>query len=346
MTRMSFLRLWQLLTSRSAFLAAVLVGTVACSVPAYAQKGKIYRVAFVAAISPVSELQGTDPINPAARTFVRRLRELGYAEGRNLIMDFRTLEGRNERIPEILADIVRFKPDVIFTGTQQVVMGRNIQATAGIPVVTLASWSFVDQGIVQSLARPGGTVTGFIADVDSGVETKRLELLRETIPGVKRVAYLGVPLLWDSPAGKGVQDAAQRLGLSLFHALYTGADVQAASVVIDREAPQAIFVAGGSTSYGNRQRIVQLASAKRLPCFAGFREFAESGCLMSYGADNDEIVRGAAGYVAKILEGTKPGDLPIQQPSKFELTINMKTAKALGLRIPQSILQRADRVIE
>ena len=330
------------------FRAICAAGLVALSLVSQsdAQTGKVYRVAFIAGISPLAELKGPDPVNPAARTFVRRLRELGYVEGRNLVIDFRTLEGRNDRIPEVLAEAVRLKPDVIFSGTQQVVVGRNLEATAGIPVVTLATWSFVEQGVAQSLARPGGTVTGFIADVDLDVETKRLHLLREAIPGVNRVAYLGIPLIWDSPAGKGVRDEARRLGLSLFLAAYTGTDVQAASEAVQRESPQAVFVAGGTTSYGNRQRIGEFVSARRLPCIAGFREIVEHGCLMSYGADNDELLRGAAGYVAKIFEGAKPGDLPIQRPTKFELVVNQKVAKALGITIPRSILLRADRVIE
>ena len=339
-----FLRCWRFLNFRCASCIAVLVAAFAFAVPVQAQKDKVHRVAYIVGASPLSDLKGPGRI-PVTRAFVNRLGELGYVEGRNLLLDFYTLEGHYERIPEVLADIVRSKADVIFTAIQ-VVVEKHLQATAGIPVVTLATWSFVGTGAAQSLARPGGSVTGFIMDVDVGVEAKRLELLREAFPRVKRVAYLGVPLYWESPAGKNVRDAAQRLGLSLFHAGYTGADVLAASAIIEREAPDAVIVPAGTISFGNRQRIGEFVSALRLPCIAGFKEIVELGCLMSYGVDVNEILRGAAGYVAKILEGVKPGDLPIQQPSKFELVINMKTAKALGIKIPHSILLRADRAIE
>jgi putative ABC transport system substrate-binding protein len=328
-----------------ASLTAVVVAAIACATPANGQITKVHRVAYISGVSPLSELKGADPISPAARAFVHGLRDLGYVEGRNLVLDFRTLEGRVERIPEVLAEIVRFKPDVIFSSTQ-IVVERHLQATAGIPIVTLASWSLVQPGIAQSLARPGGTVTGFIMDVDSQVEAKRLELLREAIPGIKRIAYLGLAGWLDSPAGKSVVGAAQRLGLTLFDAAYTGLDIQAAFAIIARERPDAVLIPLGASSFGNRQRFGQFVSAKRLPCVAGFREIVEHGCLMSYGTDNSDVLRRAAGYVAKILEGAKPGELPIQQPTKFELVINLKEAKALGLKFPQSILLRADSVIE
>ncbi len=328
-----------------ASLVAMLFSVVACAVPVYAQKAEVHRVAFIAGFTPLSELKGPDPVNAAARAFVHGLRDLGYFDGRNLVLDFRTLEGRYERTPEILADIVRFKPDVIFSASQ-IVVERFLQATAGIPVVTLGTWSLVEAGVARSLARPGGTVTGFMMDVDMGVEAKRLELLREAVPRVKRVAYLGTPLAWESPIGKGVREAAQRLGMTLFYAPYTGEDVQAASGTIERETPDAVFVPAGTTSFANRQRIGQFVATKRLPCIAAYKEIVEHGCLMSYGVDVNDVMRRAAGYVAKILEGARPGELPIQQPTKYELVINVKEAKALGLRIPQSILLRADRVIE
>ena len=327
------------------WLTVMLIALVACAVPVQAQKAKVHRVAFIAAVTPVSELSGADPVNPAARAFVHGLRDRGYVEGRNLMLDVRTLDGRYERTPEILGDIVRLRPDVIFSSSQ-IVVERHLKAAAGIPVVTVASWSLVETGVAQSLARPGGTVTGFMMDVDAGVEAKRIELLRETIPGTRRVAYLGHPLAWESAAGKRVLEAAGKLGISLFHVSYTGTDLNAAFASIEQEAPDAVFVPFGSTSFANRQRIGQFVSAKRLPCIAAYREIVEHGCLMSYGVDVSDVHRRAAGYVAKILEGAKPGELPIEQPTRFELVVNMKQAKALGLRIPQSIMLRADRVIE
>ena len=335
----------RIFTLSRAWFTVMLVALVACAVPVHAQKSKVYRVAFIAALTPVSELSGADPVNLAARAFVHGLRDLGYVEGRNLILDIRTLGGRYERTPEILGDIVRLRPDVIFSSSQ-IVVERHLKAAAGIPMVTVASWSLVETGMAQSLARPGGTVTGFIMDVDAGVEAKRIELLRETIPGARRVAYLGHPLAWESALGKRVLEAAGKLGISLFHVSYTGTDLDAAFASIEREASDAVFVPFGSTSFANRQRIGQFVSAKRLPCIAAYREIVEHGCLMSYGVDVNDVHRRAAGYVAKILEGAKPGELPIEQPTRFELVVNMRQAKALGLRIPQSIMLRADRVIE
>ena len=195
-----------LLTALPALIAAV-----AFAVPAYAQKSKVYRVAFIATLSPVQELKGPDPRNPAAHAFVSRLRELGYVEGRNLVLDMRSLEGRYERAPELLADVVRLKPDVIFSATQ-VILERWPGATGNIPVVTLASWSIVESGLAKSLARPGGTITGQLYDIESGIEAKRLELLREFLPQARRVALLAHSGTWDDPEGKQVRAAAQRLG--------------------------------------------------------------------------------------------------------------------------------------
>jgi putative ABC transport system substrate-binding protein len=326
--------------------AAALIMALAFASPAHAQKQKVNRVAYIVWTGPVSLLAGPGR-SPNMRTFVNRLSELGYVEGVNLQLDFYTLDGRSERIPEVLATIVRSKPDLIFTVTQ-IVVEQQLEATKGIPVVTLATWNLVGTGAVRSLARPGGNVTGFILDVDESAEAKRLEQLREAVPGIKRVAYLGVPLLWESPAGKRVRDAAQGLGLSLFHAAYTGTsgDVEAAAAVIEREAPDAVYVPLGSASFTYRKQIGEFVSARHLPCIAGFKEVVEHGCLMSYGVDIADVTRRSAGYVAKILEGAKPGDLPIQQPSKFELVINLKAARALGLTLPRSVLLRADQVIE
>lgn len=332
----------RLLFAGGALLAAPLA--IRAQQPEPSQRGKTHRVAYLAAITPVARLEGPNR-EPGTQLFVGRLAELGYVEGRNLVLDFYSLEGRNERIPEVLAAIVRSKADVIYN-IRQVVVEKHLAETAGIPVVTLATWNLVGTGAVQSLARPAGSVTGFIVDVDETVEAKRLELLREINPRMKRVAYLGEALMWDSPAGANVRAAAKRLALTLFHAAYSGGDVQAAAAVIEREAPDAIFVAGGTASFVYRKQVGEFVSARRLPSIAMLKENAEAGCLISYGVDIMEIAARSAGYVARILGGAKPGDLPIQQPEKFEMVVNLKAARALGLGIPQSILLRADRLIE
>jgi len=331
-------------TSRFISFLAALSAALAFGSPAYGQKDKVHRVAYFTQLSSLAELKDRGgPEYP--RPFVARLRELGYAEGQNLILDLYSMEGRRERIPAIWADIVRSKADAVYS-TSQILIEGHVRESAEIPVVTAAAWSIVNTGLAKSLARPGGSVTGYILDVDEGIEAKRLQLLLEAIPRVRRVAYLGTPGWWESASGRRVRDTAQSLGVSLVHASYTGTDIPAASVVIEREAPDAVFVPGGSASFTNRTRIGELVLAKRLPCIAAFKENAESGCLMSYGADIDEMLPIAANYVAKILEGTKPGDLPIQYPTKFELVISMKSARALGITIPQAILLRANRVIE
>jgi putative tryptophan/tyrosine transport system substrate-binding protein len=324
-------------------LTVIAVGAlfVAATSWAFAQQQKVHRVAFIATVSPVQELNR----NPAVRAFVSRLRDLGYVEGRNLHLDLRSLEGRYERGPELLADVVRLKPDVIFSATQ-VILERSRGATGNVPVVTLATWSIVETGLARSFAWPGGTITGQLVDIELGVEAKRLELLRELLPQTKRVAFLAPSLVWDGPQGKQVRAAAQRLGVTLVNAAYVGTDVQAAFAAIEREAPDAVFVAVGPSNYGHGQKIGEFVSARRLPCTAGAREVAEYGCLMSYGVDVEDLMHRAAGSVAKILAGAKPGDLPIEQPSKFDFVINAKAARAIGITIPQSILVRADRVLE
>ena len=328
-------------------LAVIAVGAllVATTTSVFCQQRKIYRVAFVATVSPPQELKGPDPRNPAARAFVSRLRELGYVEGRNLVLDMRSLEGRYERGPELLADIVRLRPDVIFSANQ-IILERSPGATGSVPVVTLATWSIVEAGLARSLAQPGGTITGQLVDIELGVEAKRLELLRDLLPAARRVAFLAPSVSWDTPQGRQVRAAAQRLGLTLVDATYVGTDIQAAFAIIERESPDAVFAAIGPSNFAHRQKIGEFVSARHLPCTAGAREVAEYGCLMSYGVDTEDLVRRAASYVAKILAGTKPAELPIEQPTKFDFVVNIKAARAIGITIPPALLLRADRVLE
>ena len=314
-----------------------------------AQPAKVYRVAFIATVSPLSELTGPNPVNPGVRAFVHGLRDHGYVQGRNLILDWRTLEGKLERFEEVAADVVRLKPDVIVLVSGTLVL-RFSKVSMTVPVVATigGNESFVGTELVRSLARPGGNITGLSLLVDVGLEAKRLEMLLEVVPKAARVAILGTQESWDGGGKNALTPAAQRLGVSVFHVgtTATAASFADAFALIERERPDAVLVPLGPVSYGHRREIGQFAVTSRIPMACGTREFAEHGCLLSYGADLPDVYRRAAGYVAKILEGAKPGDLPIEQPTKFELVINLKTAKALGLTIPRQLLLRADRVIE
>jgi putative ABC transport system substrate-binding protein len=330
---------------RRTFLAGSL-GLLAAPLAVEAQPaGRVYRVGFMVTTSPVSEMVGADPVNPGARALVHGLRNLGYVDGRNLILDFRSAEGRFERFADILTDLVRQKADVIVIGDTRVAeVVRTVTST--VPVVMGASVDPVGRGIVQSLARPGGNVTGLTLDVGHEIHGKRLELLREAVPGASRVAVLATKEIWDLYYGKALKAAAHALGLTVFLAEHTPAQYADAFALIRQQRADALFVAQSSENFGNRRLIGEFTTRHRLPSIHAFREGAQVGGLMSYGVNVPDLFRRAAGYVDKILKGAKPGDLPIEQPTKFELVINLMTAKALGLTIPPSVLVRADEVIE
>ena len=310
------------------------------------QPGKVYRVGVVAARSPVSEIAGPEPVSPSFRALVQGLRALGYVEGQNLILERRTAEGRFERYGDIVVELVRLKADVIVTVSDP--MARAAKAvTTTVPIVMATSGDPVGGGIVQSLARPGGNITGFTIVVGPEVEAKRLELLKAMLPGVSRVAYLASKENqdWERQYGKSVRTAAQALGLKLVLAEFPPRQYADAFTRISRARADALFVASSPAAYADRALIVDFATRTRLPSTFHFREAVELGGLMSYGVNLADNLRRAAGYVDKILKGAKPADLPVEQPTKFELIINLKTAKALGLTIPPSLLQRADEVI-
>jgi len=311
------------------------------------QAGKVYRVALIWLLLPVSEMAGPEPVQGATRAFVHALRDLGYVEGRNLILERRSLEGRLERASEIVAELVRLKVDVIVSSTNPVTRAAK-EATTSIPIVMAASVTPVEAGLVASLARPGGNVTGLSLDTGPEIDGKRLELLKEAAPQISRVAFVGAKLAWEDPGAKHVQAAARALGLTLFHAESKPNDLAPAFAVVTRERADAVFAATGPTILGtsNRRVFIEFAAKSRLPASYPFREAVEDGGLMSYGVSLVDLVRRAAGYVDKILKGAKPADLPVEQPTKFELVINLKTAKALGLTIPQSMFIRADEVIQ
>jgi len=333
---------------RRAFLGAVTGGLLAAPVVAEAREpGKVYRVGLIAATTPVSEMAGPEPVQPLVRAFVQGLRTLGYVEGQNLILERRSAEGQYERFGDIVAELVRLKVDVIVTLAHPAALAAKAVTTT-VPIVMAVSVDPVGNGLVRSLAYPGGNITGLTIYVGPEIEAKRLELLREMLPGVSRVAYLGSKedKDWDSPWGKSVRTAAQGLGVTLVLAEFTPGHYTDAFTLISRARAGGLFVAASPATYNDRALIVDFAARTRLPSIYANRESVEAGGLMSYGASNRDNFRRAATYVDKILKGAKPADLPIEQPTKFELVINLKTARALGLTIPPSVLGRADELIQ
>jgi putative ABC transport system substrate-binding protein len=308
------------------------------------QAGKVHRVALVFTVSPVSEMAGPDPIHLVARVFLHALRALGYVEGQNLIFERRSAEGKFEQLPEILAELVRLKVDVIVTVGDEMTQ-RAMEVTTTVPIVMLGGRNPVELGLVQSLARPGGNVTGLIVTPSPEIEAKRLQLLKEAVPKISRVAFLGTKRDRDTPAGESVRAAARRLGITLRLAELTSDGYALAFAMLTRDRPDALFAAHTPQNFGYRHAIVDFAVKSRLPATHFIREFVDAGGLMSYGDIVSDRAGRAAMYVDKILKGAKPANLPVEQPRKFELFINLKTAKALGLTIPESVLLRADEVI-
>ncbi len=329
-------------------IVVLVLGILAPPLAAEAQPaGKIYRVALIFTTSPVAEMAGPEPANPAARAFVHALRALGYVEGQNLILERRSAEGKFDRYADIFSELVRLKVDVIVTTLNP--MAQQARAvTTTVPIVMATSLDPVGAGLVASLARPGANITGLTFAVGPEIEAKRLQLLKETLPGASRIAYLGMKgdEDWDAPWGKSVRAAAQVLGLTLVLAEHTPNDFTSAFSRIDRDRPDALFVSLNVPVYVHRRLIVDFATRSRLTSTYLYREHVELGGLMSYGVNVPDLYRRAAGYVDRILKGAKPGDLPVEQPTRFELVINLRTAKALGLTIPPSVLIQADEVIQ
>jgi putative ABC transport system substrate-binding protein len=276
--------------------------------------------------------------------FLDGLRESGYVEGRNLVFDVRHGDGKPERMPEVARELVAGKPDVIVTGVNlQTRAARD--ATRTIPIVMSVGTDVVAEGFVASLARPGGNITGVTWDVGLEVMPKRFEYLKEAVPKLSRVA-----VLWDqgqdAPDFKSsIAEGGRSVGLTLVWIDYDE-DHEQMFRAAARERVQALFTGGGARLFRHRKAIVELALKYRLPDTHYSGEFVEAGGLMSYAPNLPNLFRRAATYVDKILRGAKPADLPVERPTKLDLVINLKTAKALGLTVPQSLLLRADRVIE
>jgi len=274
------------------------------------------------------------------------LRELGYVEGKDIVFELRRSHGRSDRWPALAAELVRLKVDVIVTqGTPGTLAAK--QATTTIPIVMVAAGDPLTTGVVMSLARPGGNVTGS-TQLGAGLAAKRLEILKDTLPKLSRVAFLWNPANPDQSSHfHEAQTGARFLNLTLQSAeARNREELELAFAVLMRERPSALLMTADSVHQRLIDEILAFAAKNRLPAMYQLKENVERGGLMSYGASNPDLLRRAATYVDKILKGTKPGDLPVEQPTKFELAINLKTAKALGLTIPPSLRARANYVIE
>jgi putative ABC transport system substrate-binding protein len=301
------------------------------------QPGKLPTIGYLSTTTPLVESQ-------RLAAFVRRLRELGWIEGRTVAIEYRWAEGRSERFAEIAAEFVRLKVDVIVT------LGAGIfaakQATTVIPLIFVVMADPVGAGVVASLSRPGGNVTG-LSNQSAGIASKRLELLREVLPSLRRLAILANVSYPGAALEIGeVQPAARTLGLEVVMLEIQRAEDIAPAFETLKGRANAVYVVGDPLVVTNRARIHTLTMGARLPTIYNSRESVEVGGLMSYGPNVPDLFRRAGDYVDKILRGAKPADLPVEQPTKFELVVNLRTAKALGLTIPESFLLRADEVIE
>ena len=327
------------MSSRREFIT--LLGGAAAGWPLAAraqQAGKLPTIGFLGGATALAGSQW-------AVAFVQRLRELGWIENRTVAIEYRWAEGRDERFAQIAAEFIRLKVDVIVTyGTTSAIAAKK--ATAVIPIVIAGAGDLVGTGLVASLARPGGNVTGLSAQ-QTDLAGKRIEMLREILPGLRTVAILaniGNPA---SMLEMGEAHAAARtLGLDVVTSEIRRAEDIAPVFEALKGRADALYVCGSPLLTTNRIRINTLALAARLPTMHGYRDYVEAGGLMSYGPNYPDLFRRSADYVDKILHGAKPGDLPVEQPTKFDFVINLTTAKALGLDLPAAVLARADEVIE
>jgi putative tryptophan/tyrosine transport system substrate-binding protein len=303
------------------------------------QAGKVYRIGFLSNQTPST-------ITAALNAFRQKLRDLGYAEGRNLAIEYRWAEGGYARLPALARELVRLDVDVIVTpdGVPPALAAKT--ATRTIPMVFFAG-DAVESGLVQSLARPGGNLTG-VSGLTAGLDAKRLEILKEAVPRATRVA-----VLWNPENSTGVPQrnrmalAAEALQVQTrMLEARSPSEIDSAIAAAARDRSDVLLVLADPMLTSQRKRIVDVATRARLPVGGMFRIFAEVGALVSYGPDLVEIFRQLAVYADKILKGAKPTDLPVEEPTKYNLVVNLKTAKALGLTIPQSLLVRADEIIQ
>jgi putative ABC transport system substrate-binding protein len=302
--------------------------------------GRVYRVGYLSIASREQTLH-------FIKAFEDGLRSLGYRVGENVAIEYRFANGEMERLPALAADLVRLGVDIIVTGFNPNTVAA-MKATTTIPIVMTNSADPVSAGLIASLARPGGNVTGLTADTGDEIFGKRLELLKDTLPNLTRLG-----ILWNPDVASNLsrltpmQEAGRALGLTLVPVEARGLDpLEQAFATMVREHMQAFIVLGDAVLFNYRGQIAVMALRNRLPATSTQREYAEAGLLLTYGVDFRELYRRAAAFVDKIFKGAKPADLPVEQPIKFELVVNLRTAKALGLTVPPTLLATADEVIE
>ena len=303
------------------------------------QAEKVYRIGYLSAPTRASVENGV-------QAFLRTLRELGWVEGQNLIIEYQWADGKVERLPDLAAELVRRKVDVIVAPAGSAALAAKA-ATSSIPIVMIFASDPVELGLVASLRRPGGNITGTTLTPGPEIFGKQLQILKETIPQASRMAILSNPADPSfAPQVREVEAAARALGIRLQQVGARGPEeFDNAFAAMARERTEALLVGATSTFLAHRTRLAELAVKGRLPTMYSYRECVEAGGLMAYAVNMADFVGRAAGYVDKILKGAKPADLAVEQPTRFELIINLKAAKALGITVPQSMLLRADEVI-
>ena len=323
--------------------AVILLAFAFLAVPLAAeaqQSGKVYRIGVLEAVGMAENSENLS-------AFRQGLRELGYVEGQNFIIEYRSTDGRAERFPDLASELVRLAVDVIVTrGTPAALAAR--QATGTVPIVMASSGDPAAEGVVASLARPGGTVTGFHLMAPPDLAGRRLQLLKEMVPGLSRVGILWNPVSHYSPLLiRETAKAASAMGVQLHSfEVRQPEDFERTFEAAALSQIDALITVEDYLTVAHRTRIVEFAAMSRLPSMHGLREFVDAGGLVAYGSDRRDLFRRSASYVHRIFTGANPADLPVEEPTRFELIINLKTAKALGLTVPPSLLRRADRVIE
>jgi putative tryptophan/tyrosine transport system substrate-binding protein len=328
-------------------IAGLLVAAATGSARAQ-QAGKVYRMALVRSVATVAETSERSD-NPFYQAMFAGLGRLGYVEGQNLVVERHSSGSQAERFAKLAGDVVASTPDLIFVSAGRLLLLAFKAATTTIPIFVATSEA-VRSGVVPSLAKPGGNITGIIVDAGAEIWGKRLELLREAVPKLSRVGFLGTRLGWEQPALTPLREAALKVGIPLVSLLLDGltdeAEYRHVFGAIAREGVEALIVSNEPESIANRRLIVELAAEAQVPAIYAYRMHTNLGGLIAYAVDQSELGRRAAGAIDQILRGAKAGNIPFYQASKFELIINLKTAKVLGLTIPPSLLARADEVIE